>query len=182
MSNPLTADEAISLLRQHPKNYSTLEQLGILTEQVDANSSGRLTVLYSGETAKGIWSSDVINAFVEAGEDVRVINRSHVAQFLISDDFYEALANIYQLDDARELSSGRYRGPATDWLYHPTEGPWAKASARFADATVGEVHAIATEADPTRTFGAVELPRILNNPNVTTIEGIPREVLVSRQQ
>ncbi|MDR1076429.1 MAG: hypothetical protein LBL59_09085, partial [Xanthomonadaceae bacterium] len=32
------------------------------------------------------------------------------------------------------------------------------------------------------TFGAVELPRILNNPNVTTIEGIPREVLVSRQQ
>lgn len=181
MTAPLTAEEATELLRKNPRSYTTPEQLRALAAQVDADSSGRLTVLYSGATAKGVWSSDVIKSMVEAGEDVRTIDTSQAARFLKSRDFYAALAKSYGLPDFRTLVDGTYRGPASDWLYHPTEGPWADASARFADKTVGEVRAIVSDAHPSRVFGAIEVPHILANQNVTAVEGIPREVLVARQ-
>ncbi|MBT2746631.1 peptidoglycan-binding domain-containing protein [Lysobacter sp. ISL-50] len=123
----------------------------------------------------------MINAMRAAGEDVRVINGSQAADFLESRDFKYAIARSYGLADPEPLITGNYRGPATDWLYHPTEGPWADASGRFADKTVGEVRAIVSDAQPTRVFGAIEVPHVLANQNVTTIEGIPREVLVARQ-
>ncbi|WP_221885080.1 hypothetical protein, partial [Variovorax sp. DXTD-1] len=72
---------------------------------------------------------------------------------------------------------GTYQGPASKWLYHPTQGPWADASARFAELTKGEVRAVVSGAAPDRVFGAVELPRVIANPQVTTIEGIPRQTL-----
>jgi hypothetical protein len=177
MSEPLTAEEAIDQLRRSPQQYATPEDLRRLAAQVNADASGKLTVLYSGPAANSIWSTDVINGMVEAGEDVRVINNSQASKFLTSRDFYQALAKAYDLDDFRPLADGSYRGPATDWLYHPTQGPWADASARFADATKGEVRAIVADANPTRVFGAVEVPHILANPNVTIVEGIPREAL-----
>ncbi|MFZ5636662.1 MAG: peptidoglycan-binding protein [Pseudomonadota bacterium] len=179
MTTTLTAEEAIELLRKNPNDYATKEALRDLAAQVDANAKGQLTVLYSGPAANGVWSTQVIDAMVEAGENVRVINKSEAAKFLTSDDFYHALANAYGLDDFRPLADGSYRGPATAWLYHPEHGPWADASGRFADATKGEVVAIVGDADPGRVFGKVEVPRILANPSVTTVEGIPRETLAA---
>ncbi|WP_407471001.1 peptidoglycan-binding protein [Xanthomonas campestris] len=177
MKNALSAEEAITLLRERPDAYRSGEDLRTLAAQVDANAPGRVTVLYSGPAAKGIWSTDVIAAMVEMGEDVRVINGSEAAKFLESKDFYSALADAYDID-VDQLIDGTHRGPATEWLYHPTQGPWADASGRFADATVGEVHAIVGDAQPSRVFGEIEVPRILANPNVTSIEGLPREALV----
>ncbi|WP_144436310.1 peptidoglycan-binding protein [Lysobacter antibioticus] len=181
MTETLSADEAIALLRGNPSQYATPQELRELAAQVDADSSGRLTVLYSGPAAKDIWSTDVINAMRAAGEDVRVINGSQAADFLESRDFKHAVAVAHGLPDPEPLITGNYRGPATDWLYHPTEGPWADASGRFADKTIGEVRAIVSDAQPTRVFGAIEVPHVLANQNVTTIEGIPREVLVAHQ-
>lgn len=62
MTETLSADEAIALLRGNPSQYATPQGLRELAAQVDADSSGRLTVLYSGPAAKDIWSTDVINA------------------------------------------------------------------------------------------------------------------------
>ncbi|MCL1524842.1 peptidoglycan-binding protein [Xanthomonas nasturtii] len=176
MKNALSAEDAITLLRERPDAYRSGEDLRTLAAQVDANAPGRVTVLYSGPAAKGIWSTDVIAAMVEMGEDVRVINGSEAAKFLESKDFYSALADVYDID-VDQLIDGTHRGPSTEWLYHPTQGPWADASGRFADATVGEVHAIVGDAQPSRVFGEIEVPRILANPNVTSIEGLPREAL-----
>ncbi|WP_147455619.1 hypothetical protein [Solilutibacter pythonis] len=53
MTTPLTAEQAISLLRQQTHAYQTPEQLRTLAAQVDTNPSGRTTVLYSGPSAKG---------------------------------------------------------------------------------------------------------------------------------
>ncbi|MEH6420746.1 peptidoglycan-binding protein [Pseudomonas sp. CGJS7] len=181
MTDALTADEAKALLRRYPSEYATPEKLRALAAQLDADSPGRLTVLYSGQTAKGVWSSDVVDSMVESNEDVRVINRSQAAQFFKSREFYHAVAKAHGLADAEQLVLGNYRGPASDWLYHPTEGPWADASARFADKTIGEVRAIVSDAQPARVFGAIEVPHILANHNVTTVEEIPRAVLVARQ-
>ena len=180
MTTPLTSGQATVLLRKQPNAYDTPEKLRSLAAQVNADSPGHLTVLYSGRTAEGVWSTDVIGALLKAGEDVRVIDNSQAAKFMTSEDFYHAVARAHGIDFG-PLADGTYRGPATDWLYHPTQGPWADASARFADATVGEVRAIASDARPDRVFGATEVPHILANPKVTTIEGVPREVLVARQ-
>lgn len=181
MSQPLTSDQAIALLREHPDAYRKPESLRSLAARVDADAPGKLTVLYSGPTTKDVWSSDVIKAMTASGEDVRVIDNSQAAKFLQSEDFYHAVAKSYGLTDFRSLADGTYRGPATDWLYDAKAGPWADASARFVDATHGEVRVIASDARPDRVFGAVELPRALANPNITTIEDVPRELLAARE-
>jgi hypothetical protein len=97
VTTPLTSEQAIERLRQNPKDYVTPETLRSLAAQVDADASGKLTVLYSGPAANGVWSTEVINAMTEAGEDVRVINKSQAAQFLTSRDFYSALAQAYEI-------------------------------------------------------------------------------------
>ncbi|MCC8624561.1 peptidoglycan-binding protein [Xanthomonas vesicatoria] len=176
MNGSISAQDAIDRIRQNPGDYQTPESLRSLAAQVDANASGKVTVLYSGPAAKDIWSTDVIGSMIGSGEDIRVIDKSQASKFLNSREFYTALADIYEISP-RELIDGSHRGPATEWLYHPTQGPWADASGRFADATVGEVHAIVGDAQPSRVFGEVEVPRILANPNVTSIEGLPREAL-----
>ncbi|MEQ8098028.1 peptidoglycan-binding protein [Xanthomonas hortorum] len=177
MNGSISAQDAIDRIRQSPDDYQTPESLRSLAAQVDANASGKVTVLYSGPAAKDIWSTDVIGSMIDSGEDIRVIDKSQASKFLNSREFYTALADIYEISP-RELIEGSHRGPATEWLYHPTQGPWADASGRFADATVGEVHAIVGDAQPSRVFGEIEVPRILANPNVTSIEGLPREALV----
>nr|WP_274397041.1 peptidoglycan-binding protein [Xanthomonas cucurbitae] len=176
MNGSISAQDAIDRIRQNSGDYQTPESLRSLAAQVDANASGKVTVLYSGPAAKDIWSTDVIGSMIESGEDIRVIDKSQASKFLNSREFYTALADIYEISP-RELIDGSHRGPATEWLYHPTQGPWADASGRFADATVGEVHAIVGDAQPSRVFGEIEVPRILANPNVTSIEGLPREAL-----
>lgn len=182
MSKSLTAREAIRLLQESPEQYASKEQLRELARRVDADAPGRLTILYSGPAAKGVWSTDVINIMIAADEDVRVINKSEAAQFLQSREFYQAVAKAHGLDDFGDLMSGTYNGPATKWLYHAEHGPWADASARFAESTRGEVRAIVGEADFKRTFAKVELPLILNNPHITSVEGIPRQTLLALQE
>ncbi len=176
MSGPLTADEAIGLLHKSPGAYTTPDQLRTLAARVNADAMGRLTVLYSGGVGKGAWSTDVIEGMTAAGEDVRVINKSEAAKFMTSEAFNRAIAKSHGIL-LSQLEDKNYRGPAKEWLHHPTQGPWADASARFAELTKGEVRAIVPGADPKRTFGAVELPRVIANPQVTTIEDIPRQTL-----
>jgi hypothetical protein len=150
--------------------------LRALAAQVHADATGRLTVLYSGGVGKGVWSTDVIEGMKAAGEDVRVIDKSQAAKFMKSDAFYGAVAKAYDIP-FRPLRDGTYRGPASNWLYHPTQGPWADASARFAELTKGEVRAVVSGASPSGIFGMTELPRLIANPQVTTIEDIPRQTL-----
>ena len=177
----LSAREAGDLLRLTPEAFRTEEQLLELASRVSVEAPGRVTVLYSGPTARSVHSSDVVSAMRVAGEDIRIIDRSPAATFLDSPAYRRAVAEAFgvQVADLRGNSAAGVE--ARTWLYHPEHGPWADASARFAEQTRGEVKLLVNGADPQRVFGATELPRILANPNVTTIESIPRETLVARQ-
>ena len=181
MSDALTAEAAIESLRDNPSQYQTREALRELARQVDVDSPGRVTVLYSGGVADRVSAWQVVTAMQEAGEDVRLIDRTEINKFLNSEEFISATADTHGIraDDIRRRTPTAQA--ANDWLYHPTDGPWADASARFADATRGEVKVLASGAAPNRVFALTELPHILNNPEVTTIEGIPREALAARQ-
>ena len=162
MSAPLTAAQAIGLLRKHPADYNTREKLGALVEQVDADSPGRVTVLYSGKLGGGLSTEDVAMQLKASAQDVRIINNSQAVELLTSKDFLGAVA---RLDGVvlRDFTEADYRSPTKDWMYHPTDGPWAAASARLADGARGDVRVVVPNAAPEHVFGATELPRILAN-------------------
>ncbi|MCW4454505.1 hypothetical protein OK348_06820 [Flavobacterium sp. MXW15] len=147
-----------------------------MATQLDADSPGRVTVLYSTKIHEGLSTEDVAKGLNASVQDIRIINNSQAAQFLASDDFLSAAARLdgVALD---EFTKDGYRSPTSIWLYHPTDGPWAEVSGRFADGARGEVRAIVPNAVPDRVFGATELPRILANPQVTAVEGLPRPML-----
>lgn len=60
-------------------------------------------------------------------------------------------------------------------LFHPTSKVthdqahevWHTAARRFAEATTGRVTVVADRTDPNSVFGAIELPALRSNPNVT---------------
>jgi hypothetical protein len=180
VSSGITAREAKTRLAQGAATAPTPDELRRLAAEVSVDSPGRVTVLYRGNTASGAHPYDVENAMRAAGEDARVIDRSQSARSLQSEAFNDAVSRAFGIS-SEQLKSGPEGEAARKLLYHPEQGSWADASARFAEQTRGEVKLLVNGADPQRVFAATELPRILANPNVTTIEGIPRETLVSRQ-
>jgi hypothetical protein len=56
---------------------------------------------------------------------------------------------------------------------------WNNASRRFANDASGDVVAYVRGANPDRVFARTELPALVNNTNVTSINGIPREQLLN---
>jgi hypothetical protein len=64
------------------------------------------------------------------------------------------------------------RKAANGWLHGAKDSPWSVVSKNFAEATVGEVRFIGTEADFERIFGQAELPRLLDSGKATSIEGV----------
>ena len=176
MSTPLTADQATERLRNQPAAYSTREKLGVLVEQLEADSPGRVTVLYSGKVGGGLSTEDVAKELSESVRDIRIINNSQAAKFLMSDDFLAAAARLDGVLPWKFTESG-CRSPTIDWLYNPTDGPWAGVSGRFADGARGEVRVVIPNVVADRVFGATELRRILANEQVTTREGLPCPML-----
>lgn len=81
MMPPLTAEQAIERLRIDPDEYRTPENLRELASRVDAEATGRLTVLYSGAGTKDVWSTHIITAMLDAGEDIRVIEKARPPGF-----------------------------------------------------------------------------------------------------
>ncbi len=56
---------------------------------------------------------------------------------------------------------------------------WSRASTRYAESASGDVTAYVRGASPDRVFGSTELPVLLKNQQVTSINGIPRDRLAS---
>ncbi|MFY9479770.1 MAG: hypothetical protein WAQ08_19195 [Aquabacterium sp.] len=53
----------------------------------------------------------------------------------------------------------------------------AKTSHSFAQSLEGDVVVLSSQANPARTFGLVELPALLANPKVKSVNGIPKSTL-----
>ncbi|WP_159095457.1 XVIPCD domain-containing protein [Stenotrophomonas sp. YAU14A_MKIMI4_1] len=173
MSGSLTAEQAIERLMRQPGAFGTRDKLAELAKQVDANSPGHLTVLYSGNVVDKLPTEDIAVGLDASVRDLRIINNSPAAKFLTSDEFKTFAA---RLDGVllRDFDKKGYSSPTTDWLYHPTDGPWADVSKRFADGARGDVRAIVPNASPDRVFASSELPSILANEQVTSLEGLSR--------
>lgn len=109
MSDALTAEAAIESLRDRPSQYQTREALRELARQVDIDSPGKVTVLYSGGVADRVSAWQVVTAMQEAGEDVRLIDRTEINKFLNSEEFVSATADAHGIraDDIRRRTPER---------------------------------------------------------------------------
>ena len=181
-----TTKQAIDELAANPHLYNTPDSLRDLVASVSIDAGkgqtfGKTTVLYSGkllEVPQGVWSPSANEAIEQMmkTKDVRVINQTHLAQFVSSDEFTDAVKLAFGKGGV-PITSGELwgRSPANDFLFDPENGMWARGSKRFAAATVGHERVLAPLSVFGRTFGAVELPELLNNPNVLSIDGVPME-------
>jgi hypothetical protein len=177
----LTAQQA----RAELASVHTKEQLLSLIRRIDWTTTGSVTVFYSGmaggsdtQSAGVIRSGELAVALRESGNDVRIIDQSEVSKFLNMVDengsrdglLADKLDELFR--DNPDGLSGFLYGETVDGVRIPNS-IWDELSARFASEAVGEVVTITGGASMSRVFYQTELPIILGNPKVTSINGIP---------
>jgi hypothetical protein len=75
-----------------------------------------------------------------------------------------------------DISKNR-ESAANQFLFNAKDGAWAQASRSFAQALEGDVITLTSQADMERTFGQIELPALLDNPKIISVNGIPKSTL-----
>ena len=197
MNKTLTFDEANAIIQEDfldPKGsfYSVDKQKKItalreLINSLDVKSEGNITLLYSGMMNKDIHSTYIIDAVI-TGENNRVLDKTEAFKFLDFDGqkgepknkyLKEVLESIFGDDvDFRE-------GEVNEFIFgkeNPgslrTNGAFDWVSENFAKETKGRVIAIVPNASSGRTFGQTELKALLQNPDVTHINGLEKSLLL----
>ncbi|MFG6417381.1 hypothetical protein ACG02S_26200 [Roseateles sp. DC23W] len=155
-----------------------------LVKQISVEASGSFTVFYGGRLPDDTSATAAVGRMLDAGEDIRVIDKTPAGKFLLSTEFLQAAgeaSGLSGIDLQRFIAGQLGKNPATDWIYESNvnTGPWAAASKNFADATTGEMRLLVTGSEVDRVFNQVELPALLQNSSVTKIEGYSLEVLKS---
>ncbi|WP_281061362.1 calcium-binding protein, partial [Sphingobium sp. Sx8-8] len=152
----------------------TVEQLRQLLSTVDVSGppDTKSTILYSGRIggANGISTEQIAINIAQSDNKISIINNTDAAQLLINEDFQEKLL-IAATNEQKDFN---------DILFNGSSGFWAETSGRFASSASGNIIAIGPEADFSRVFGQVELPALMDNPSITSINGIPRDDVISR--
>jgi hypothetical protein len=168
----------------NPAQYADLvsnlrSQLNQLSVSVSGAAVDAVTVLYSGRMTDGTHSGAAAQALVDANPTGKVltINQTQIYSLLNDDRFSDALKKALGNDPIafQSLIDGD-TGPDGKRIPNSL---WDDASKRFALNATGDVRVIAPLGDPFRVFAQTELPALLDNTSVRSIDGIPREQLVA---
>ena len=174
------------------KNISLKDKEDLLRgiiERLDVSTHGSTTVLYSGSIEielgrHGRGTGHLVNE-LKNNANIRLLDNTEACKFLdLSADsgnntLGDALRAIFG-DNPRDEGS-----KANQFLYgnnttpRTANGAWDIISRNFAKGASGNVVAIVPFAQADRVFGATELKELLNNSNVTSINGIDKEALLS---
>ena len=171
----------------------TAEDLRNIIERLEVSSPGSVTLLYSGSygypssiSSEKIAAGELARSIASVNSEVRLLDNSEAARFLDISDKY-GQANYSLLDALKQVfgdDPNKYGTKANQFLYgeivdgvRVPNGAWDIVSARFVENTVGPVVTLTGGADPQRVFAQTELPRLLENRKVTTIDGLPRTAL-----
>lgn len=189
----LTFQQALDRLLSSPAEFATPESLRALVALVDAtNSTGSVTVLYSGNIAPGVSGGQVVKGMLANGENIRVLDNTDAGLLLDSPEFSNAAARVHGVD-VDDFENDKFSSPektaAHNFLFSGTNpdgtkviGVWEDASVRFVAATHGEVRTLVGGADPERVFATAEVQALRDNVNITHVDGIPAEALRARPE
>ncbi len=173
-----TAAESIAALN----DVSSIEELRQLISEIDIVSDGSPTVFFTGTDADGLPHGHTAQGLAEQADHLRVIQHTEIAQFLDLDMNPTLRRKLQEIvgGDPSVSESKAFRflngdiGPDGERI---PNGIWDEVSARFARETVGKVRVLASLDRPNGVFALSELPALLDNANVTEIDGIPRTEL-----
>ncbi|MEB3169294.1 MAG: hypothetical protein VKK97_11275, partial [Synechococcaceae cyanobacterium] len=185
--NSLTFTEAYALLEK----ATTKEEIRQVIARIDVGESGGISVLFSGRheinTGKDmryIGTLDIANALAEDATGLRVMGNTDMGRFMNIDSsrpdansaLISALERVFE-GNGDEINNFLYGSYENGILIEP--GLWDDASARFVRYAKGDVLTLTGDAKIDRIFARTELPILLENTNVKTIDGIPRELLAA---
>jgi hypothetical protein len=165
------------------KRATTLEEIQAVARQYPAKATADGGILYSRPV--GEVSSEAIALELSSKTGLPVINNTPRAQFLADPDVTKAIRGAAErvfmgqgqtLAQAGESASSFLFGDPKAVARSATslEGClWGEASHEFAGSLRGDIKVVATNANIERVFGKVELPAVLENPNVRTLGGQP---------
>lgn len=163
------------------KKANSLQEIQAIARQFSAQATGEGGVLYSRMV--GEVSSEAIALEFASKTGEPVINNTPRAQFLgdkqVESAIRESAKRIFEgqgqptqiaVKSAGDLLYGNPKAAAQSAT--SLEGSlWGEASKEFASSLRGDVKVIASNANVERVFGKVELPAVLENPNVRTLGG-----------
>ena len=154
--NNLQAGEIVDLLGRHNANLSEVTQ--IIDKLSVAGTNSNTTIFYSG-----LVDTD---AFVEGHKQAgtRIIDSTKAGDLLGDAEFKKY---IYETFKGENIDS---------FLYDGKDGLWARTSKRFAEATAGEIRVeLGPNLRRNSVFIQTELPVIIENVNIHTANGLPKE-------
>jgi len=149
---------------------------GTSVEQADGHVAG-VTVLYSGSLDGGLSAHDsAVRIATDNPAGVAIVDNTHAGKFTSQPAFTDALARIFgnaNSDAAKAFQFGE-RLPSGDRV---SNGIWDDISERFASIAHGEVITITPNASLSSVFSQTEILAILDNPDITHINGTPTSAL-----
>lgn len=165
------------------RKATSLEEIQAIARQYPAKAIGEGGILYSRPV--GNVSSEVIAKELASRTGEPIINNTARARFLGNKDVEMAISDaaerifVGQGQDLDQVGKS-----VTDFLYGNPKAAaksatslegclWGEASNEFAGSLRGDIKVVATNANIERVFGKVELPAVLENPNVRTLGGQP---------
>lgn len=165
------------------RRAASLEEIQAVARQYPAKAIGEGGILYSRPV--GDVPSEAIALELSSKTGLPVINNTPRAQFLadseVTSEIRRAAERVFvgqgqDLVQARESATKFLFGDPKAVAKSATslEGClWGEASHEFAGSLRGDIKVVATNANIERVFGKVELPVVLENPNVRTLGGQP---------
>ncbi|MEH6417184.1 hypothetical protein [Pseudomonas sp. CGJS7] len=165
------------------KKAATLEEIQAVARNYSAKAVGEGGILYSRPVGSVSSESIALELASKTGEPI--INNTPRAQFLGDKQVEKAIReSAERIFMGKGQTLAQASQSAGDLLYgNPTavarsatslEGSlWGEASHEFAGSLRGDVKVIASNANIERVFGKVELPAVLDNPNVRSLGGQP---------
>jgi hypothetical protein len=157
----------------------SLEDIQRIARQFPAAAQGEGGALYSGKV--GATTSHDIVLELSQNAHLNIIDNTARAKFLSNADVVSSIKDrVGSIAQSQGVAPAEAEKFAVDFLYGnagvPLDSPtslknslWGRASDEFAHSLRGDVEVVASAASPTRVFGQVEIPAVLDNPNVRSL-------------
>lgn len=157
----------------------SLEDIQRIAHEFPATANGEGGALYSGKV--GATTSNQIVLELAEHAHLNIIDNTPRAKFLSDPNVDASIKNrvrsIAVTEGVAPAEAGKF---ANDFLYGNADVPlnsptslkncvWGRASNEFAQSLRGDIDVVASAASPKRVFGQVEVPAVLNNPNVRSL-------------
>lgn len=141
-------------------NSQLLEQGLKVAQNYDVTTKENSAVVYSISYQKTSKNRDDAIEFIKQNTDKMLIEHTECGAKLVELGFEST--NTLNCEEVKTI--------------------WAIASRRFINAAKGNIIAFVNNAHPESVFMSVELPNILNNPNITTVNNIDKNLFAKQFQ